>query len=281
MCLFCKKPQKNVRRHQTRQHKDESQVAKAMTMETAQEQDLAFERLRLLGDYQHNCDVLALGEGELIVVRMPKEVEEGIAANFCLALVVWVFSWRQSSGGIDKIVPIGPKRLPQNGRGYSKKLSFYILPTTVLSTKDVKKSLHDNVLSSMKNDEIAAIARKDALIINFGAAIFEKVWTKDINYVSQRMRQLARLLQTLREKNKAANFEDFIYTARFDELVAAVKDLCGFKEESRLDIDVPSLALKLGHSIKQCAQVLKSSALRRKDEAAIRECQNFIDLLEA
>ena len=145
----------------------------------------------------------------------------------------------------------------------------------------MKKSLHDNVLSSMKNDEIAAIARKDALIINFGAAIFEKVGTKDINYVSQRMRQLARLLQTLREKNEAANFEDFIYTARFDELVAAVKDLCGFKEESRLDIDVPSLALKLGHSIKQCAQVLKSSALRTKGEAAIRECQNFIDLFEA
>jgi len=51
-------------------------------METAQEQDLAFESLRLLGDYQHNCDVLALGKGELIVVRMPKKVEGGIAANF-------------------------------------------------------------------------------------------------------------------------------------------------------------------------------------------------------
>ena len=60
----------------------ESQVAKAMAMETAQEQDLAFERLHLVGDYQHNGDVLALGEGELIVVRMPKKVEGGIAANF-------------------------------------------------------------------------------------------------------------------------------------------------------------------------------------------------------
>ena len=63
-----------------------------------------------------------------------------------------------------------------------------LLPTTVLSTKDVKKSLHDNVLSSMKNDEISAIARKDPLIVNFGATIFEKVGTKNINYVSQRMR---------------------------------------------------------------------------------------------
>ena len=73
MRLFCKTPQKKVRRHQTRQHKSESQVAKAMAIETAQEQDLAFERLRLLGDYQHNCDVLELGERELIVVQMPKK----------------------------------------------------------------------------------------------------------------------------------------------------------------------------------------------------------------
>ena len=78
------------------------------------------------------------------------------------------------------------------------------------------------------------------------------------------MHQLARFLQTLRKENEAANFEDFIDNARFDELVAAVKDLCGFKEESRLDIDVPLLALHLGHSIKQCLQVLKSSALRKK-----------------
>ena len=34
----------------------------------------------------------------------------------------------------------------------------------------------------MKNDEIsAAIARKDTLIVNFGAAIFEKVLTKNVN----------------------------------------------------------------------------------------------------
>ena len=133
----------------------------------------------------------------------------------------------------------------------------------------------------MKNDEISAIARKDALIVNFCNAIFEKVGTKNINYVSQRMCQLARLLQTLRKENEATTFDDFIDTAQFDELVAAVNDLCGFKEESRLDIDVPSVTLKLGHSIKQCVQVLKSSALRKKDEAAITECQNLMGVKEA
>ena len=75
-----------------------------MTMETAQEQDLAFERLRLLGDYQHNCDVLALGEGELTVVQIPKKVEGGIAANFLPCPSCMGFLWRQSSGGTDSMI---------------------------------------------------------------------------------------------------------------------------------------------------------------------------------
>ena len=251
-----------------------------MAIETAQEPDLAFQRFRLLGDYQHNCDVLDLGKGELIRVQTPKEEEEGIATNFlpcpsCMGFFMASELWRHRQNCPHRSQETPPKwsRVQQDAK--------FLLPTTVLSTKDVKKSFHDTVLSSMKNDKISAIARKDSLIVNFGTAIFEKVGTKNINYVSQRMCQLARLLQTLRKENEATNFADFIDTARFDKLVAAVKDLCGFKEESRLDIDVPTLALKLGHSIKQCAQVLKSSALRKKDEAEIRKCQNFIDLFEA
>ena len=177
MCLFCKKPQKKVRKHQTRQHKSESQVAKAMAMETAQEPDLAFDRLRLLDDYQHNCDVWDLGEGELIMVQMPKEVEEGIATNFlpcpsCMGFFMASELWRYRQNCPHRSQETPPKwsRVQQEAK--------LLLPTTVLSTKNVKKYFHDNVPSSMKNDEISAIARKDALIVNFGAAIFEKVGTK-------------------------------------------------------------------------------------------------------
>ena len=69
------------------------------------------------------------------------------------------------------------------------------------------------------------------------------------------MRQLARLLKTLRGKsqNEVSQLEDYIDTSKFDELVLAVKDLCGFDAESRLDIGIPSLALKLGHSLKRFA----------------------------
>ena len=40
-------------------------------------------------------------------------------------------------------------------------------------------------------------------------------------------------------------------------VAVTVKELCEFNEESRFDVNVPSLALQLGHKMKQCAQVLK------------------------
>lgn len=132
----------------------------------------------------------------------------------------------------------------------------------------------------MKNDEISEIVRKNDLIVKFGAANYEKVGRKNANYVSQRMRQLARLMQILRSKsNSEACLQDYMDTSKFDELVLGVKDLCQFQKEA--EIGIPSLALKLGHSLKRCAKVLKSTSLRAKDEALIKETKRFLDLFEA
>ena len=46
-------------------------------------------------------------------------------------------------------------------------------------------------------------------------------------------------------------------------VAVTVKELCEFNKETRFDVNVPSLALQLGHSTKQCAQVFKMSALRK------------------
>lgn len=145
---------------------------------------------------------------------------------------------------------------------------------------DVDQTLHCEVLSKMKNDEISEIVRKNDLIVKFGAANYEKVGRKNANYVSQRMRQLARLMQILRSKsNSEACLQDYMDTSKFDELVLGVKDLCQFQKEA--EIGIPSLALKLGHSLKRCVKVLKSTSLRAKDEALIKETKRFLDLFEA
>ena len=49
------------------------------------------------------------------------------------------------------------------------------------------------------------------------------------------MRQLVRLLQPLRKTARLQNYESTKTLPLFDELVAAVKGLCGFNKESRLE----------------------------------------------
>ena len=76
----------------------------------------------------------------------------------------------------------------------------------------------------MRNDSISSVACRDQLITKIEAAILEKVAIKNANYISQRMRQLALLLQMLRLQNKrnGATIEEFIDTSMFDALVDAV-----------------------------------------------------------
>lgn len=71
--------------------------------------------------------------------------------------------------------------------------------------------------------------------------------------VSQRMCQLLRLVLVLSKRVQKNNsvLEEFIDTAYFDTIVDAELEPCNFDPELRLDVGIPSLALKLGHSIKQ------------------------------
>jgi len=278
MCMFCGEKQSKLSRHLMRKHKDEKIVAEAMALKDGSR---AFERIRLKGDYHHNCNVLALGEGEMIVVRNPAGKHPSNASSFlpcpdCLGFFKADELWRHSKRCVHKTSETKKWKKVQR----EAKL---LLPTGSISTADEDKELYSSVLSAMKNDNISFVAKHDKVILQFGAAILEKVGRKNANYVSQRMRQLARLLMVLRARSheEEAALQNYIDTAKFDELIEAVKELCGFDQESRLNVGIPSLALKLGHSIKRCAQVVKCSALRSEDEIVIKRAKRFIDLFES
>ena len=57
------------------------------------------------------------------------------------------------------------------------------------------------------------------------------------------MWQLERLLQLLHKSSGKQQLEDFIDNSKFDALVEAVKHLCKFDEQEKLEIGTPSLAL--------------------------------------
>ena len=147
------------------------------------EQILAFEKICLLGDYHNNCNVLVVGEGELIVVRKPSKPTS--QAKFLPCPHCFVFSkgdelWRHCLIYLQKTAT----NEKQNWKKVQAEAKLP-LPTCSVSTPDVDAHLCKNVISSPRNDTNSSVARRDQLITTFGAAILEKVGIKNANYVSQ------------------------------------------------------------------------------------------------
>lgn len=149
---------------------------------------------------------------------------------------------------------------------------------------DGSTSILSKLFTTMKNDQVSLVARNDWLIKEIGVLLVEKHGEKQNNFVSQKMRELARLLLQLREEdfNPNAQLSDFIKPAKFDIVVSAVKVISKFYFEAGVqNVATPSLSLKIGHSLKKCVNILRGNALRRKDKEVQEDVDNFEKLLES
>ncbi|KAK3587128.1 hypothetical protein CHS0354_006771 [Potamilus streckersoni] len=119
----------------------------------------------------------------------------------------------------------------------------------------------------MANDKILFIARLDDTIVNFGEKTFAKCAKQphQFQYVKHKMRELAPFLLVARDNNKSIiSLKDCINSSVFNDAIKAVR-----KKHANFKFDgmdgtygVPSLAMKLGHSLKKCAGLLNFHAIQ-------------------
>jgi hypothetical protein len=137
----------------------------------------------------------------------------------------------------------------------------------------------------MNRGAIADIVRKDDLIKMLGAFLLEKEGERDRQLVSQKMRELGRLLQQLIvvENNEAVQLSDFIKPEKFDVIIKAVRETTGFMPPIRgqQEVNIPSLALKLGHSLSKCATLLHNQAIRARNDLMAKEITYFQKLMRS
>ena len=93
------------------------------------------------------------------------------------------------------------------------------------------------------------------------------------------MRELGRLALQLKKDHAIACLCDAIDPSQFQKVVSSVRKVAGFDHESNT-FATPSLALKLGHTLKKCAasvvaEALQTSARDKEDKANafIRLCE--------
>ncbi|XP_068707933.1 uncharacterized protein [Montipora foliosa] len=220
-CFYCEKLYAKISRHYEHNYKDESEVVNAFAHPRgSKERKKAIEKLRLQGNFHHNLRVLESKSGQLIVIRRPGEGEECSLDDFlpcphCLGFMKKKDLWRHVKGcnfrsGDDDTA---------DDKKYQKlhsKSKLLILP----SICPKKSQLFQDVVASMKSDHITLVARNDAVISALGTMMVEKVGSKRCHDISQNMRNLARLLISLREvvNNENAQLSQFLRPDKFDVL---------------------------------------------------------------
>ena len=290
-CYYCEKLYSKIARHYQTVHSKEIEVAKALGYKKkSYNRNKELDRLRLLGNYQHNLRVLETKCGQLIVMRRPSESEETIAeyedflpCSHCLGFVRKNELWRHNKScpfKINETDRVGENKdaVEQKHRNIQQKSKILLLSHQKPSDSRI---LHETI-ASMKSDEITMIAKDDDLIMKYGANLADRVGRDRLHEVSQGMRQLSRLLLDLRgngTETSAMTLQDYMKPEYFDRLITSVKTLCSFEESGKTKaVGTPSLALKLGFSLKKCIAILTGKALREKDRALLSD-QTYLEKL--
>ena len=279
-CPYCKLMYPKLARHLEQIHSSETDVAAALAMpKKSKERKQKWEELRSKGNFAHNSEVIKAGKGELIPYRRPRKnvsSKEYLPCSHCYSLFIKKDLWKHIQNcsvlAAVKSEVVGP--VPHS----HQKQSLALLPVCEAATKTFK----GNILDTMQADSISFVARKDALITNFGLKMYAKAGEQvhQYNYIKQKLRELARFLIQARLESKAVdNLESVIDPTKFKIVVESVKKLAGYNIQTGT-FDVPSLALKLGHSLKKCALYLETQALQSNDLTLKQKAEGFYQCLE-
>ncbi|XP_030251292.1 uncharacterized protein LOC115568284 isoform X4 [Sparus aurata] len=277
-CYVCKKPQSKIARHLKKHEKEEPDIAEAFLLpKNSKERKRLLEKLRNRGNYEHNQEVIRNQGGTLKVKRRqgPSKISVDakmyVHCTYCKGLFVRKELWRHS------------RRCPSKTVSETEAN----VKSKVLALADIAESTCSQaisigvwkILGKMRQDEIASVVRNDFLILQLAQSLYNKHGSDPtkFEYMRTKVREMGRLLLTLRQKYSIFSFEDAVKPNNFYKIIGAVKTVAGYDEEKH-SYSTPSLALKLGHSLKKIGDIILCRAISAEDEILIKAAERFTKL---
>lgn len=257
-CLFCQKPFQKIARHLLSVHQNERDVAKAaMYPKNSKERRLQLNQLRKRGNFAYNTGIVHHGSGEMVACYRPSQAKTSqhfIHCIYCQGLYAKKTLWKHV-----RSCPLKPKddEGSKGGRKFVRSLCAFSTPVS----SDLSKGLKA-ILCHMTYDEITFTVKNDRCILQLGEHLFRRMGSDPSkhDYIRQKLRELGRLLHVARKATSLKTLEDFIMPANFPHVIAAVKAVCAYDEQNN-SYRIPSLALKLGHSLKKICSIVESNAI--------------------
>ncbi|XP_030002635.1 uncharacterized protein LOC115428010 [Sphaeramia orbicularis] len=274
-CYVCKKPQTKIARHLKKHENTEPDIAAAfMLPKHSKERKRLLEKLRNKGNYEHNQDVMGSQSGALKLKRRQKRsncklnAQTYVHCAYCKGMFVRKELWRHMRRCPSKTV--SDSDTTRKGK--------------VLVLADIADSTFSHAISpgvwkmlgNMKEDDICSVVRNDFLILQMAQSLYNKHGTDPTKYeyIRQKVREMGRLLLSLRKNHSLLSFEDALKPHHFNKVIEAVKDVAGYDEENH-KYNTPSLALKLGNSLKKIGDIILCRAIAAEDDGLIEAAERF------
>lgn len=275
-CLYCGKSNKKLSRHLERAHKDVKEVAYAFSFPIGSKKRKALlEGLRNKGDYKHNLEVIKSGKGEIITWKQPSHeiaLDNYLPCQHCYAMFVRRDLWKHLANCRNK--KDAENDVKKKSKCRVQKTSSSLLP--MVETSEVVQ----NIIHGMQKDEVSFTVRNDDLICKYGNVLINRGKNNASGYVSQKMRELGRLVVAAKEIDKTITcLEDLCHVSKFQLVLKAVKRLSQYSPSKNV-FKKASTAVKIGFSLKGVTDVLIGQTLENDDDIAEKNAKKFKELLE-
>lgn len=322
-CPYCERLISNFSRHLVSQHPDEDDVRAYVALKNESPKKrkrlrtAVTDRLRNRGNRMYNAKIVEdQRDDPLLPSRLPSKGERAVnnvthvSCKHCYGLFKRELLFRHltncsvynrpknnSSGG-DGGGRNDDDEQEEGTNGEDGALSPASSGKRIVLAQHAEQvmKIHDNasdvlkteVFPRMQKDALTVAAQSDGLICKFGSEFrMTHRGLKQISYCSSRLRSLARILLEMKNArpDSIKEFSDCISPRHFDLLVQAVRKICQY-DEKKSTMKTPSITPRLCSSLKRCANILKSEAI--KSEMLNREAttdvvyrlNNFLHLME-
>ncbi|XP_029003360.1 uncharacterized protein LOC114853759 [Betta splendens] len=256
---------------------DEIDVAQAFSFPPGSKQRrVLLESLRNKGDWQHNCQVLQDGDGEIVTWKQPSanvSVEDYLPCQHCYAMFKRTELWRHERSCRSKKPEDGGVNVKRNR---VQKASSHLIPK-IQSCEGV-----ENIICNMLQDSITFHIRGDIMICTYGQSLFAKKGREQCQhrYIAQKMRELGRLVLAAKEIDSGiVGLKDLCEPTKFPLVIKATQRVANYTANNS-EYGKPSTAVKIGFSLKGATEAWIGHCLITSDLLIEKKTKKFKELLD-
>lgn len=296
-CYYCQKLVKKIGRHLISVHRNETdvQIIASIPVKQSENEDkrrsLALDKLRNLGDFMHNVDVLTNKNGILITARRLTQDQmhtfhDYLPCRYCMTFFYSKELWRHVKNCAFRNNPItNVDNMRKCERDAQKAGRLLLAGASMSRVASENKEFMQHIIHTMVTDSVSASIQCDPLLLQLGAVLFTKLGVERASDLRCRLRYLGKLKIELAEQGLHGGYNELLLSQNFDAFVKATQSLCIVSTEKTLNgcmkLVKPHVALKLGQFLRKTCQIKRGRAIRSQSTEERQQAEDFLLLLDS